>query len=121
MISCPACAGVVKAEVQRYPLVEFRCSVGHVFSLEELYIAKEEQLEHAQRSVIALSKHLEMILRIDAERDHTLSRFHPRDLRQRLEQISRHITVVERLIHETRLPSTREAVDGDERAFQEER
>lgn len=120
MIGCPACAGVVEADVQLYPHhIEFRCSVGHVFSLEELYIAKEEQLEHAQWSLIALSKHLQMILQIDAEWGQKHSRFHPHDLRQRLEQISRHITLAERIIQETRLPSTREAMDGDECAFQE--
>lgn len=119
MISCPSCAGVVGADVQQYPHVEFRCSVGHTFSLEELYIAKEEQLEHAQWSLIALLKHLQMILRIEAERDQKLSRFHPHDLQQRLEQISRHITLVERIIQETRLPSTREVMDGNECAPQE--
>lgn len=119
MISCPACAGVVSADVHLSTHIEFRCSVGHAFSLEELYIAKEEQLEYAQWSLIALSKHLQMILRIDAERGHTLSRFPPHDLQQRLEQISRHINLVERLIQETRLPSIHEAMDGDDRAFQE--
>lgn len=119
MISCPSCAGVVGAEAQLYPHVAFRCSVGHVFSLEELYIAKEAQLEHAQWSLIALLKHLQMIIQIDAERNQNLSRFHADDLRQRLEQISRHVTLVERIIQETRLPSTREAMDGNECAAQE--
>jgi hypothetical protein len=102
--------------------VEFRCSVGHAFSLEELYIAKEDQLEQAQWSLIALLKHLEMILRIHAEsEDQPLSPFHPSDLQQRREQLSRHITVVEHIIEETRLPSIREAMDGDDRPFKEER
>ncbi len=119
MISCPSCAGVVGADVQLYPHVEFRCSVGHAFSLEELYIAKEKQLEHAQWSLIALLKHLQIILRIEAEQDHKLSPFHSDDLQRRLEQISRHITFVERIIQETRLPAARETMDGNECAFQE--
>ncbi len=109
MISCPACAGVVRAQVEPPFHLDFVCSVGHVFSLEELFVAKEDQLEHAQWSLIALLKHLHMILQIDAESEAKhLSRFNPQDLQQRREHLSRHIALVERMIQETRLPSIHE-------------
>ncbi|HEU5406794.1 MAG TPA: hypothetical protein VFU48_03440 [Nitrospira sp.] len=94
MISCPACAGVVRAQVEPPFHLDFVCSVGHVFSLEELFVAKEDQLEHAQWSLIALLKHLHMILQIDAESE--------------AKHLSRHIALVERMIQETRLPSIHE-------------
>jgi hypothetical protein len=94
--------------------------VGHSFSLRELYTAKEDQLEYVQWSLIALLTHLQMLLRLGVESGDQLAlRLHPQDLQQRLEQVTHHIRLVERIIHETRLPSTREAMDGGERAFQE--
>lgn len=48
MISCPAYAGVLRADVEPGHDLDVVCSVGVTFSLEELYGAKEEQLEHAQ-------------------------------------------------------------------------
>ena len=118
MIGCPACAGVVRADVGPHH-VDFTCSVGHAFSLRELYIAKEDQLEQAQWSLVALLKHLQMLLRLGLESgEQQALGFPPQDLQQRLEQVTHHIKLVERIIHETRLPSTREAMDRDECAFQ---
>ena len=62
MIGCPACAGALRAEVGPHGHREFMCSVGHAFSLEELYQAKEDQLEQSEWSVMALLRHLQMIL-----------------------------------------------------------
>lgn len=48
MISCPACAGVLRADVGLGHHLDVVCSVGLTFLLEELYGAKEDQLEYAQ-------------------------------------------------------------------------
>ncbi len=108
MISCPSCAGVVRANVGPRQHVEFVCSVGHTFSLEEIYTAKEDQVEHAQWSLLALLKHLQMILQIamEPERPRT-ARFGSEELQQRLHQITLQLIQVEHIIEETRLPVSR--------------
>src|SRR5215831_5942999 len=110
MISCPACAGVVRAEVGSPDHLEFICSVGHAFSLEELYRAKEDQVEQVQWSLVAVLKHLQMILQFDGETAHRhVASYRPSDLQQRQEQVSHQISVVDRLITETLLPLSHEA------------
>ena len=111
MISCPACAGVVRANVGPHQHLEFVCSVGHLFSLEELYTAKENQLEYTQWSVLALLKHLKMILDIARESGtlHSMS-FSPEELQQRLAQIKLQLIQIEQVIEDTRLPLRSEGV-----------
>ena len=108
MISCPACAGVVRAEVGPGHHLEFVCSVGHTFSLVELYVAKEDHVEYAQWSVLALLKHIQMILRIALEpgNPHHMS-LPPDELKQRLDQVTFQLIQAEQLIEETRLPVSR--------------
>jgi hypothetical protein len=106
MISCPACAGVVRAESGPHGHLEFVCSVGHAFSLEDLYQAKEEQVEEAQWSVVALLKHVQMIGGMLLDSDRSRKVFTLEDLRHRLKQAADHITLIERTIHETQWPSS---------------
>lgn len=112
MISCPACAGVVRAELGPHHHMGFVCSVGHAFSLEELYVAKEEQLEYVQWSLVALLTHLEMILQMISGPDQ--DGFQPHGLQQRQEQLAHHMTLVKHLIAETQLASLDE-ITGNER------
>ena len=106
MISCPACAGVVRAEEGSHGHLEFICSVGHAFSLEDLYQAKEEQVEQAQWSLVAFLKHVQMIggMLLDSERSRIP--FTIEDLHHRLKQVADHISVIERTIHETQWPAS---------------
>lgn len=119
MISCPACAGVVRAEVGTRGHLLFVCSVGHTFSLEELYVAKEDQLEYGQWSLLALLKHLQMILQIAVEpgSPHHMS-IPLEELKQRLNQITFQLIQVEQIIEVTRLPvsPTVENTGGYERS-----
>ncbi len=115
MISCPDCAGVVRAHVVPHGQVQFICTVGHVFSVKELYIAKEMQVEHAQWSVLALLAHLQMIIDTAFDLDgHQSVGFRPHELEQRKEQIRQHIMLVEGVIAETRLPALNEPSDIEE-------
>jgi len=117
MISCPACAGVVRIEVGPRQHLGFVCSVGHAFSLQELYAAKEDQVESAQWSLLALLKHLQMILQIDEETDHRhVSSYRSHDLYQRLEQIGHQIAQLEGLIEGTDLPLRHQDGHGADRA-----
>ena len=104
MISCPACAGVVRADVGPGHHLDFVCSVGHTFSLEELYGAKEDQLEYAQWSLLALLKHLQMILQIATEPDTHNINFPLEELHHRQNQLTHQLSQVETIIEETRLP-----------------
>jgi two-component system, chemotaxis family, protein-glutamate methylesterase/glutaminase len=62
MIGCPACAGVLGLAQQNGVVrPHLMCSVGHKFSLESLLEAKEEELEKAMWSVIAVLAHVDMI------------------------------------------------------------
>jgi chemotaxis response regulator CheB len=93
--------------------VEFICSVGHAFSLTEVYTAEEEQVEYAQWSLIVLLKHLQLVLQLESEPDtQQTPAISPHDLQQRLEPISRHITLVERMIEETKLPTLKDGSGG---------
>jgi hypothetical protein len=98
MIGCPACAGVLRSEPSREE--RFICSVGHAFSLEDVYEAKEQELERAQWSVIALSNHLQMILRVLAASSEPDAPGH-QAIRQRLEQVKAQIENMHRMIEAT--------------------
>ncbi|WP_447598191.1 hypothetical protein [Nitrospira sp. Nam80] len=63
MIGCPACAGVLAIGKDQGSLrPHLMCSVGHRFSFDSLLEAKEEELEKAMWSVVALFAHLDMVI-----------------------------------------------------------
>lgn len=100
MIGCPSCAGVLQQEGERGPQ-QFRCSVGHAFSLRELYQAKEEELERAQWSAIVLLKHLQHILDWMKEADDAPGPPDGEALPTRFHQTERQAAALERIIDET--------------------
>lgn len=67
MIGCPACAGVLALQADDAS-EHLQCSVGHTFSFETLLEAKEEELEKALCSAVALLANLDMISRKLLER-----------------------------------------------------
>ena len=119
MISCPACAGVLRAEVGQQGHIEFICSVGHAFSLEGLYQAKEEQVELFEWSVVALMKHLQMVLGLLLESGPTSEAYQETTIQRRLTQVSGQITLVEQIIHQTEC-ALREEPAGVTEAFPNE-
>ena len=104
MISCPACAGVVRVEDGHGTRVIFTCTVGHTFSLQDLYQAKEEQIEQAQWSLVVLLKHLQMIGGMLLESERLGDSYSPEDLRRRLLQVVTQTELIERTVNETALP-----------------
>jgi hypothetical protein len=101
MIGCPACAGVLRAEVGQHGNIVLICSVGHAFSLADLYQAKEEQLEACEWSMMALLKHIQMILGMLLESGLSSEPFNKHTIQQRLAQARDHVTMVEEAIQRT--------------------
>ena len=92
MIGCPSCAGCLTLSTGPSNHAQYACSVGHSFSLWELYEAKETELERTQWSAMALLMHLQHILQILLDvRDSgsqikiVLSRSHPDFIRRLFE------------------------------------
>ena len=103
MIGCPACAGCLSLEKVSNDHHQFVCSVGHRFSLWDLYESKETELEQAEWSTIALLKHLEMILQMLLNARDIPEAPGQSDIRERLAQIERQITSVQHVIEGTRM------------------
>ncbi len=103
MITCPGCAGALRAEVGAHGHIEFICSVGHAFSLEGLYQAKEEQLEQSEWSTIAFLRHLEMILGMVLDVRAESKTLPVQTTQKRLEQVNHQITLVEQMIQQTQV------------------
>lgn len=101
MIGCPGCAGVLQAQYGPHGHQQFICSVGHAYSKENLYQAKEEELEKALWSATALLAHVGMVLRMFEEQGSpTISEEH---LQQRLQQIERDSAKLRAIVEETSL------------------
>jgi len=62
-VNCPDCSGVISLDVSDTGHARYVCQIGHAYSIEELAIAKEEQIENAFWSVIGLLEHAEEIYR----------------------------------------------------------
>ena len=111
MISCPGCAGVLRVEPGPGGHEEFVCSVGHMFSLHDLYQAKKERLEEAQWSAVAFMKHVQMLIQTILDSDMRPESYREEDLRARLDQVGRQIAALEDIIKRTQWPM-REASPG---------
>jgi len=62
-VNCPDCSGVISLDVSDTGHLRYVCQIGHAYSIEELAIAKEEQIENAFWSAIGLLEHAEEIYR----------------------------------------------------------
>jgi two-component system chemotaxis response regulator CheB len=60
-VNCPDCYGVISLDVSDTGHLRYVCQIGHAYSVEELSIAKEEQIENGFWSLIGLLEHLEEI------------------------------------------------------------
>jgi hypothetical protein len=108
MIGCPACAGVLHMQ-STHGHQQFVCTVGHAFTLETLYQAKEEELERAQWSATVLMEHLMMILQM-FQSPAPIAASIPEDrIRRRLQQLERHIAALRSTIEDTNLIQMEEA------------
>ena len=105
MIGCPSCAGCLRIDHGPEGHCQFVCSVGHRFSLWELYGAKETELEHAQWSTISLLMHLQMILEKLLESPGIPDKPDTPTIHRRLEQVEKQIASVRRVIEGTTMPA----------------
>jgi hypothetical protein len=105
MVGCPSCAGCLRVENGPHGHRRFVCSVGHAFSLWDLYEAKETELERAQWSTMALLMHLQMLLEMLLDTRELSDMPDSSRLRQRFGQVQQHIAAVQRMIDTTSLPA----------------
>ncbi|HKN86604.1 MAG TPA: hypothetical protein VJV04_07085 [Nitrospiraceae bacterium] len=104
-VNCPDCSGVISLDVSDTGHLRYVCQIGHAYSIEELAIAKEGQIENAFWSVIGLLEHAEEIYRqllntIQPGSEHLASDpFH-----HRLQQSQRQRQALRKLLEETRPP-----------------
>jgi hypothetical protein len=99
-IGCPDCAGALQAEYGPHGHIQFSCSVGHAYSKEELYQAKEGELERTLWSATALLEHLRIVFALFKGRPSGIAED---DIQRRLQQIDRHKAKVRAIIEETSL------------------
>jgi len=107
MIGCPACAGCLNLQKGPHGHKQFICSVGHAFSLWEVYESKESELERAQWSTIALYKHLEMILGMLSESPCFDQAPESSAMRDRLAEVRQQAASMHKLFTSTHLPALR--------------
>lgn len=103
MIGCPSCAGCLTLSTGPSNHAQYACSVGHSFSLWELYEAKENELERTQWSAMALLMHLQHILEILLDVRDFPDAPDPSKIRQRIGQVRNHISAVRQMIDSTTL------------------
>ena len=111
MISCPDCAGVVQIERGPGDHEIFVCTVGHTFSLHDLYQAQEERLEQAQWSVIVLMKHLQTLIQLMLDTERGAESYVDSELSRRVDQIIRQSERMKEMIEQTQLPMRKESFD----------
>lgn len=104
-VNCPDCSGVISLDVSDTGHLRYVCQIGHAYSIEELAIAKEGQIENAFWSLIGLLEHAEEVYRqllhtMQPENEHPAGEpFH-----QRLQQSQRQRQALRKLLEETRPP-----------------
>src|SRR5262245_4647864 len=73
-IGCPACPGVLQVTVEgRRGYFHFVCRIGHSFSLEELFAAKEKRIEDSFWAAVISLEELARLIE-DLERQGALPR-----------------------------------------------
>ena len=104
LIGCPACAGVLSVR-RESPHLRFECSIGHAFSLQSLFQAKEEQLETCLWSVTSLLEHVEMLCGMFVEQiDAGEVEAQREGLTRRAHQVRAQLHQIRQLIEETETP-----------------
>lgn len=61
-VNCPDCSGVISLDREAESgHLRYVCQIGHAYSVEEIAVAKEEQIENAIWTVLNLLEHAELI------------------------------------------------------------
>lgn len=104
-VNCPDCSGVISLDVSDTGHLRYVCQIGHAYSVEELSIAKEEQVENGFWSLIGLLEHLEEVdqhLLNEAEKAHRSISVEA--LRARLKESQHQREILRQLIEQTHHP-----------------
>jgi two-component system chemotaxis response regulator CheB len=105
LVGCPGCAGVLSMVPHDEGLADYRCQVGHAYGLSDLLTAKERQLEHALWSAMALLEHVETIIDLALDRADAMGVAAGRvSLERRREQARAHVSLLESVVQQTRVP-----------------
>jgi two-component system chemotaxis response regulator CheB len=61
-VNCPDCSGVISLDRDAESgHLRYVCQIGHAYSVEEIAVAKEDQIENAVWTVLNLLEHAELI------------------------------------------------------------
>lgn len=61
-VNCPDCSGVISLDRDAESgHLRYACQIGHTYSVDEIAVAKEEQIENAIWTVLNLLEHAELI------------------------------------------------------------
>ena len=61
-VNCPDCSGVISLDREgESGHLRYVCQIGHAYSVEEIAVAKEDQIENAVWTVLNLLEHAELI------------------------------------------------------------
>ena len=106
-VNCPDCSGVISLDRDaRTGHLRYVCQIGHVYSVEEVAVAKEDQIENAMWAVVNLLEHADLIygdLLHEARRGKlTISE---NSLGARIRQSEQQRRELRKLLNETRRPS----------------
>jgi two-component system, chemotaxis family, protein-glutamate methylesterase/glutaminase len=104
-VNCPDCSGVISLDVSDTGHLRYVCQIGHAYSVEELSIAKEEQVENGFWSLIGLLEHLEEIDRHLLNEAEKAQRSMSADaLRTRLKESEHQRKALRQLLEQTHRP-----------------
>lgn len=113
-VNCPDCFGIISLDVSDTGHLRYVCQIGHAYSIDELAIAKEGQIENAFWSVIGLLEHAEEIYRQLLNPVQTGSRpLATEPFHYRLQQAQHQRQALRTLLEETRPPSLVHAKTDD--------
>jgi two-component system, chemotaxis family, protein-glutamate methylesterase/glutaminase len=106
-VNCPDCSGVISLDRDAETgHLRYVCQIGHAYSVEEIAVAKEDQIENAVWTVLNLLEHAELIyghLLEEARRGKLLTAEAPLDTRIRQSEHQRR--QLRAVLDQTRRPS----------------
>lgn len=106
-VTCPDCCGVISLDRDAETgHLRYICQVGHAYSIEEIAVAKEGQVENAVWTVVNQLKHTELIYThlLDEVRRGQLP-IDAQPLEARVRQSQQHRRILQTLLDETDRPS----------------
>ena len=94
-LTCPDCGGMISL-VNKGPVHQFRCQIGHRFSPQNMYAAQSDKVESALWSLMRLFREREEYL--TSELNEKPAPVEKRFLQAELKKVKRNITTIEKMV-----------------------